>query len=431
MNEQQRSRIGDYVVWALLFLSTGAISGMFIGPEALQSGSNSASSNRILEILMGAMYVVLLALLVPRRREALRLLIQEKWMLLLLALVMASAIWSLDQGETFRRALGLAGTTLAGLYIGMRYEPRRILRMLGICIGVAAVLSIFFALVFPGIGTTQDGSWQGVFYPKNTLGRIMCLGMFSYIFVAIGQKRRRFAPVLMILLCGGLLLLSRSATALVASLLLLLVIWLRRVLYWPARRLIVTGAVLAVVAIPVMSWSMAHMSDILGVFGRDQTATGRLPLWHAVRTEISDRPLLGYGYAAFWTSSDADYWRKQLDWDAPNAHNGFLEMALGVGIVGLGIFLMGLLRNVRLGFRIARESGRIEAAWPLFFFAFCIVYNLTESTLFGGNSVFWLLYTANAYWLVRKDMQPVTEVEEDREPSAELAPGNPVGFKPA
>lgn len=431
MNEQQRNRIGDYIVWALLFLSTGAISGMFIAPEALQSGSSSASSNRFLELLMGLLYVVLLALLARHRQKAFRLLVEEKWMLLLALFVMASAFWSVDTGETFRRALGLLGTTLAGLYIGMRYEPRQVLRMLGICIGVAALLSLFVCLVFPQTGIMTDGSWQGVFYPKNSLGRIMCLGIFCYLFTSVGSRRRMMKAAPLLLLFAGLLLMSRSATALIVLLAMLLVFGMRKILYWPMPRFVAACLIFGLLAVPAAGWSMANMEKILGIFGRDPSVSGRLPLWHAVRAEIADRPLLGYGYAAFWTSGDADYWREKLSWDAPNAHNGFLDMALGIGVVGLGIFLLGLLRNVRLGFRIARESGRIEDAWPLFFLALCMIYDLSESTLFVGNSVFWLLYATNAYWLVRTDMQPVTEEEDETEAPGELSPDHPVGFKPA
>lgn len=431
MNEQKRNRIGDYAVWALLFLTTGAISGAFIAPEALQSGSSSASSSRILELLIGVLYVVLLSLLVRHRHSAFRLLVQEKWMLLLVLFVMASAVWSVDRGETFRRGLGLLGTTLAGLYIGMRYEPRRVLRMLGICIGIAAFLSLFVCLVFPKTGIMADGSWQGVFYPKNSLGRIMCLGIFCFLFTAVGSRRRMMNAAPLLLLFAGLLVMSHSATAVIVVAAMLLMFVLRKILYWPMPRLVAACLIFALLAVPAASWSLANMDKIMGIFGKDPSVSGRLPLWHAVRTEIADRPLLGYGYAAFWTSSDADYWREQLNWDAPNAHNGFLEMALGIGIVGLGIFLLGLLRNVRLGFRIAREGGKIEDAWPLFFLGLCMIYDLSESTLFVGNSIFWLLYATNAYWLVRTDMQPVTEEEEENEPSAELATGNPVGFKPA
>jgi O-antigen ligase len=76
-------------------------------------------------------------------------------------------------------------------------------------------------------------------------------------------------------------------------------------------------------------------------------------------------------------------------------------MALGLGVVGLAIFSIGMLRNFARGIVVAGQSDELEAAWPLFFLIFCFLYNLTESTLFSGNSVFWMLYTANAFWLVR------------------------------
>jgi hypothetical protein len=75
-------------------------------------------------------------------------------------------------------------------------------------------------------------------------------------------------------------------------------------------------------------------------------------------------------------------------------------MALGLGFVGLTIFAIGVISNLGRGVLAARLDRGIENEWPLFFLIFCLLYNLTESTLFTGNSVFWLLYSANAYWLV-------------------------------
>ena len=47
---------------------------------------------------------------------------------------------------------------------------------------------------------------------------------------------------------------------------------------------------------------------------------------------------LGYGYLAFWgLDSEPRYWlQKAVDWNAPSGHNGWLDLAISLGLVGGG-----------------------------------------------------------------------------------------------
>ena len=95
-------------------------------------------------------------------------------------------------------------------------------------------------------------------------------------------------------------------------------------------------------------------------------------------------------------------------------------MMLGLGVVGLAIFIIGILRNFILAFRIARAGEKMDQAWPLFFLFYCIFWDFTDSTLFTGNSIFWLLYAANAFWLVDANTRVGVEDEKEYEVSEQL-----------
>lgn len=391
--------VGQITVYLLVFLSTGAITGIFTGQEAMHTGTTAAAHNPALQVTYSVIYLLLVLLLVSERREILSLLLREKWMTILVLFALASTLWSVEPGDTFRRSIGLLGTTLAGLYIGTHFEPRQQIRILAVCIVVAAVLSLFVGIAFPPIGVTTDG-WQGVFFQKNSLGRMMCLGIVCLSFIAAGDRRNRLFSLLVIPLCITLLLLSESVTAAFVAFGLLISIPFIPILRWPIGRLAAIGVAFAAVIIPLGVWVLENSDVVLRALGKQSHLTGRLPLWAHIKAEILTMPILGHGYAAFWSTPESDRLRQTLNWDVMNAHNGFLEMMLGLGIVGLVIFLFGLFRNFLLAFLVARESDEIEQAWPLFFLGFCILWELTDSTLFTGNSVFWLLYAANAFWLV-------------------------------
>ena len=383
----------------LLLCASGAGAGIYMGQQTANSGDPGGSTG--LQILYALFYLLICLWLLPWHKQALSLLFEEKWMLLLLLLAVASTFWSVDSGETFRRSLGLAGSTITGLFIAMRYEPKQQIRILAACIVVAAVASLVVGFVLPGIGLMPDGAWRGVFYLKNGLGRMMSLGVVCFAFLAIGQRQFRTLAIAMIALCGILLLLAKSATGIVVCGIVLALLPFRSILNRSKRRIVALSVILAIVLLPAAHFAWNRRGRILASMGRESSLTGRLPLWEAVGTEISYKPLLGSGYTAFWSTADAERYRQASGWDAPNAHNGFLEMALGLGFIGLAVFAIGMFRNFTRAIVTAARSEEIETAWPLFFLIFCVLYNLTESTLFSGNSIFWILYTASAYWLVR------------------------------
>jgi O-antigen ligase len=75
--------------------------------------------------------------------------------------------------------------------------------------------------------------------------------------------------------------------------------------------------------------------------------SGRVTIWHAVVTMIQDRPWIGHGFGSFWQTQDLlnglgarthlSEMEKWID-DARvinQAHNGYLDLLLSVGIIGL------------------------------------------------------------------------------------------------
>ena len=68
------------------------------------------------------------------------------------------------------------------------------------------------------------------------------------------------------------------------------------------------------------------------------TLTGRLPLWELLGESIADRPLVGYGYLAYWDKERIEFLSDQLKWEIPHGHNMYMDVLLDGGYVGLAIF---------------------------------------------------------------------------------------------
>jgi exopolysaccharide production protein ExoQ len=395
------SKFETIVLFFMLIIATGAGLGAYI---AKQEGGTAAAyngGNRVIQLIFSSLYLYFFFLVARRYKEALALIKQEKWLAAFWIWALASAAWSVASSFTVVHWIALLGTGMVGLYIGIRFEPGEQLNLVAGCLAAVAIASLLVVLFLPNIGLAPGGAWQGVFFPKNSLGRMMALGAFCFVLLAIERRRKRWICIAMAVLCSVLLLLSQSATAIVVCLFMLGLLPFRRLLTLANRLLVPLLAFFCMLVMPFVAWLAENSTAILRMLGRDNSFTGRIPLWDIILQEIASRPLFGFGYGAFWTTGEATHVWATIGWNAPNAHNGFLEILLGVGLVGAAFFLMGLLRNLTLAVRAARAGREIGESWPLFFLIFNLLYSLTESSLLSANFLLTILFVANSYWVVR------------------------------
>jgi O-antigen ligase len=124
------------------------------------------------------------------------------------------------------------------------------------------------------------------------------------------------------------------------------------------------------------------------LLGKDVTLTGRTEIWSAVLDSIAKRPLLGYGYQAFWLGLQGESYRVILavSWVLAQAQNGFLDVMLEMGVAGLTIVLLVFGFAFRDGVVClfqSRDQAQLRAVeWYLAIVVLTLFYNLDESFLF-------------------------------------------------
>ncbi|GEM_PF-1702732 len=354
---------------------------------------NYTEGSTLMQILLFSIYVISFALLAtqPTRRLARALKPSLLWLIPLYAMV--SVVWSDAPAISFRRAVALVGTSVFGLYLATRYPRTTLLRLLLVVSVIASILSVAIRIALPAYAIDTSGAWQGVFGHKNQLGQFMAFSAVLWL-LAAASFRRYLLPVLFGALSVILLLLSRSATALVIFVTLIAVLLLVRLLRVRGRLalpiIMLTLAVGGYLAVRVASDPAA----VLGLLGRDSTLTGRTQLWGLVWQMIRERFLFGYGYGGFWlgfAGPSAPVWLA-TGWNPPNAHDGFLDLMLDLGVVGLLIFVPIVLAALRRAYALALRAKTLDAAFPLIFLAFFLVSNITESFLVAYNSLSWALF---------------------------------------
>lgn len=132
---------------------------------------------------------------------------------------------------------------------------------------------------------------------------------------------------------------------------------------------IVTGFLLAF-------FVFAVAGPVAELFGRDATLTGRTKLWLEVLS-MRTNPLIGAGYESFWLGDRlVTLWEHH--WWLPNqAHNGYIEVYLNLGLVG--VFLLGgvifhAYGKMRRTCRIDLDFGRLLIAYLISM----LLYNVTD-----------------------------------------------------
>jgi exopolysaccharide production protein ExoQ len=384
-----------YVIVALIYF-TSAFTGLSGAQTATLTQSTQLDTTGL--ALQSVMYFGVGILIAAHGRCVLRHLHECKWPFLLAMLAVLSAAWSCDPLFSLRRGIVVLATTLWGAYFGSRFNCEEQLRLLCTALAIVAALSLITALLFPNYGidrAVHNGDWRGIFAEKNVLGRIMVLGLIAFFTMPRSSPLAAWSRRAGLVLCGSLVVMSHSITAILVGALLLVCSALYRLLRLPAKWLVPAIAVLlglAVLAVPVLS----DLPSLSLLVGRDFTMTGRTQIWQASLLAIEQRPVLGYGFNAFWHGMDGPSASvvTRVRWLTPHAHNGYLDLMLELGALGLALFLIAIVLRLKSAIREYRIFGDRAALWPLLYLTFLLFYNMTESTGFKVNSVFWVLFTA-------------------------------------
>jgi exopolysaccharide production protein ExoQ len=364
-------------------------------------------------------YFITFSLLLLRWKKVFSIIIRGGSIWLLFGLAAFSIIWSYSPELTRTRVVALIGTLMFSLYFASRYTLKEQLDLLGWVFGIIVVTSLFYCILLPKYGLmsgVHTGAWRGIYNHKNVLGKIMVLSSVVFLLLAMASKKHRW--IFWNLLSGSiiLLLLSRSSSSLInllilVGLFLFLHILFLHILRWNYILIIPTliGILLSIVIL--YSFLATSGEQVAGIFGKDLTLTGRTAFWPLILDKILEKPLLGYGFGAFWQGLDgpsAYVWNASA-FKAPNSHNGYLDLCLELGLTGLSIYLFKFVSSVQRSIALIRSVRTPDAFWPVLLLSYIVLSNLTESSLVLQNNLLWTLQISTFLSLYRSHSNNVTD----------------------
>jgi O-antigen ligase len=378
------------VIYLVLFLMSGALLAPLFSPD---QNPDAVPWLRTMWLPVYGL-IGLLALRDPLRMT--RVAVGAVIALTLVAWAFASSRWSIHGDISSRRSIALLFTTLFGLYLAARLDWTELVKILAWLFLFLAAGSYLVSLAFPGLGANDPihpGSWNGLWYEKNQMGGLMTHGALVCAVAAILDPAKRKLWIFGSVLCIGAVVMTDSTTSLlgvaVALGTLIAILILR------------FGGPLALTCV----WAgVAGGGAFVGLItlapdlffkliGKDPSLTGRTEIWGAVLHRVELHPWLGYGFGAVWTDPWGPAWfiRHEVKWNAPTAHNGWLDVLLQLGIVGLALAaLYFTLTAAAASTRLFRGK---EGLWAIPFVAIFALLSVSESTLLQYNGLPWLMYT--------------------------------------
>lgn len=307
---------------------------------------------------------------------------------------LVSVLWSDFPGVAFKRWTKSIGDLLMILIIITDEQPVAALRRLFSRLGFILIpLSLLFIKYYPFLGRGYD-QWSGaavnfgVSSDKNMLGVmtfVLLLGAVWRVLALLWptetiphRRRHLLAQGTLLVLGVSLLITADSKTSLVCFALgagLMLMTRLRVIRRNPAA---VHVLVVLMIVTVVMIILVGGRASVARALGRNENLA-RMDIWEAI-IPMAPNPLVGAGFESFWLSPrvTATLWELFPNLPLNEAHNGYIEMYLELGWVGVGLIAIVLLNGYRLSVNAFRREpviGGLLLAYSLGI----VAYSITEA----------------------------------------------------
>ncbi len=308
--------------------------------------------------------------------------------ILILALLwcVVSVVTSWEPSLSERRFLyALVMIGIAGMMLLVPKDRRHFADLMGIVALLLLAASYVGVALLPSLSIHQAsdiaepelaGAWRGIFGHKNGASAAMVVFVLSGLMLR--SLGRSAVGLLIIALALPFLWFTHSRTALAELPMVVVISFFAGASRNPVIGIALTLATIAglnLVAIGSMYSPSLH--GLLQALYIDPTFTGRTDIWRFVIAHIAERPFTGYGFSTFWLTEDVVYGFKDVGWvsSVSTAHNGYLDLALQLGIPGaflmiLWLFVAPLVDFYRVSYVPANDPVKIFFFRLLLFAAF-------------------------------------------------------------
>lgn len=376
----------------------------------LHPGGSAISTDAVMEgsPLDRAVYILLLAAglaVLCTRRKALGILLANWPLLSFYLYCLISILWSDFPDVALKRWPRALGDVAMVMIVLTDRQPliafRRLLSRLAF---VLIPVSILFIKYFVELGLGWDPwtgtpEYQGVTTNKNMLGAVcMVLGLgMQWIMVSVwkeekGTTRIRQLIGYAVILGMAIFLFGKmnSMTSLSCFVMASILLYLASLPVAKRKPAIVHIVLVSMVVVSVGILFLGMSPGALKAIGRNPTLTDRTSIWSET-LDLVRNPAFGTGFESFWLGPRLDRMWQLQPWGPNEAHNGYLEIYLNLGWVGVSFLVFVLVMGYRSVFK-AWRAGDPRGPLLIAYFFGALIYNCTEAAFFKMQAVVWLFF---------------------------------------
>ena len=393
-------------IWMFLICSRTVtqwfrLAGIELGGGSYEEGTPADAV--VFTLLIGAGLVVLYR----RRVNVVDIISHNRLLTLFLVFCFLSICWSDFPFVAFKRWFKILGHPIMTLVVFTEPDAEEaVSRMMKRCAYVIVPVSVLFIKYFPQWSHENNpyggpAGLTGIALDKNMMGSVcFILGLFYFWHFLKTRRMKEMSErqdwILEIVICSGMLLVlgwllhsvhsSTSSVSLAVGIGVILFLGLRFV----NPRYIGSCLIATAIFIGLAQWLFGALDIVINLLGKDPTLTDRTKVWTLV-LQVQNSPILGAGFESFWLGDRrAEIW-EHFWWHPIQAHNGYLETYLSLGLVGVGLMLALIVSAFYKG-RRALLAGYDFGRFRLGFVTAFVLYNWTEAAFKATHPVWFVFY---------------------------------------
>lgn len=377
------------VAWIWIIGSRSVSDWFGLTPANQSAGEGSPFDAAVFGILL------ILAIIVLIRRGRITVdCLKKSWpVLVYFAYCLLSVLWSDFADIAFKRWIKAIGDLAMVLVLVTDRDPIAALGRVFSRVGfILMPISVLLIRYFDKLGRGYDPDGYpivtGVSTNKNMLGVIMfvlSLGAVWRLLATLSAKRRQHrgrhlvAEVTLLIFGIALLTMADSATSIACFALgtaLILATYLPFIKRRPGRVHALVFTILLAGGILVLFGGQA---GVVHALGRQTNLTGRTDIWAAVLPVVPN-PLIGAGFESFWLGPRLEkVWSRLSQYMHVNeAHNGYIEVYLNLGWIGLSLIALNLISGYKDAVAAFRRNP-LFGSLMLAYVAAATIYSISEA----------------------------------------------------
>jgi len=439
--KESRTSLALWVPLSWMFFISSRLPSQWLGGKIGAAAQAFEEGNPLDRSIFSALILLAIGILLSRSFNWGNFFARNITLTAFLLFALVSLFWSDYPLLSLKRWIRDLGNYLMILVVLSDARPLEAVTMLlrrlsYLLVSLSVVVIKYFPLIGRGYSPWTGGvNYQGITTSKDMLA-VICLvsGIFFFWDTVVrwsDRRERRTRKIIVmnvafIAMALWVLNLADGATCRVCLLIGCVVIMAahsravsRRPL--PLKLLLLLSPCLCLILV----FGLDIKDSIAALVGRDPTFTGRTELWQAL-LRIKTNPLVGTGYESFWLGPRLEQIWATFPWRPNQAHNGYLELYLNLGLVGGSLLSGFLIASYRSIWRKQFRSQTSFAALSLALWTVLPIYNITTAA-FNKGELMWLTFLLTALAVpVHPAVRVASTVGSDAAAVQERVPGFPV-----